>query len=246
MHVKENVLPFPVIGAQVSVNVAKMAEPAAIIGLAASIASLVELSAKVVSRLHEFTSKASNIPESFLSLSDRLPLLTATLQRLQAQAKSGRLPEDVTKALKAVVDNTSEQVLTVQTYLSKILPPDGASKLGRALKALKSLAKEDKVQQALEKIHKNNDVLVLHQTTRHVDTGDRILEELSKLSVAPPASSKSFGVWTASSHPSPYPSSTVPFRPDPDYVQRDVYDELWRRSREPASRVALVGLGGVG
>ena len=89
----------------------------------------------------------------------------------------------MTKALKAVVDNTSEQVSAVQTCLSEILPPDGASKLERALKALKSLAKEDKVQQALEKIHKNNNVLVLHQTIRHVDTGDCVLEELSKLSV---------------------------------------------------------------
>jgi len=32
----------------------------------------------------------------------------------------------------------------------------------------------------------------------------------------------------------------------PDHVRRDVYDELWRRGREPASLVALVGLGGVG
>jgi hypothetical protein len=51
----------------------------------------------------------------------------------------------VTKALKAVADNTSEHVSAVQTFLSEILPPDGASKLERALKALKSLAKEDKV-----------------------------------------------------------------------------------------------------
>jgi hypothetical protein len=46
----------------------------------------------------------------------------------------------VTKALKAVIDRTSEQISAVQTYLSKIFPPDGASKLERALKALKSLS----------------------------------------------------------------------------------------------------------
>lgn len=62
------------------------------------------------------------------------------------------------------------------------------------MKALKSLAKEEQVQQAFGKIHKNNDILILYQTTRHVGTGDRILEELSKLNVAPPALSKSFGV----------------------------------------------------
>jgi hypothetical protein len=129
-----------------------MAEAAAIIGLVSSIVSLVELSTKVVSRLHEFISKASEIPESFRSLSIRLPLLTATLQRIQTQAEAGGLPNDVTNALKAVVDNTSDQVSAVQICLSKILSPDGTSKLERALKALKSLAKEDKVQQALEKI----------------------------------------------------------------------------------------------
>jgi N-terminal domain on NACHT_NTPase and P-loop NTPases len=141
--------------------------------------------------LHDFTSKTSDIPESFHSLSVQLPLLTATLQRIQTQAEASRLPGDVTKALKAVVDNTSEQVSALWTSLSKTLPPAGASKLERALKALRSLAKEDKIQQALEKIHKNNDILVLHQTARHVDTGDRILEELSKLSVTT-VSSKSF------------------------------------------------------
>ena len=41
-----------------------MAEAAAMVGLVASIASLVELSAKIVARLYDFTSKTSDIPES--------------------------------------------------------------------------------------------------------------------------------------------------------------------------------------
>jgi N-terminal domain on NACHT_NTPase and P-loop NTPases/NB-ARC domain len=219
-----------------------MAEAAAIIGLVSSIASLVELSAKVVSRLHEFTSKISEVPESFRSLSVRLPLLTATLQRIQTQAEASRLSDDVTKALKDVVDNTSEQVSVVQVSLSKILPPDGTSKFERALKALKSLAKEDQVQQALEKIHKNSDILVLHQTTRHVDTGDRILEELSKLSVAPPTSAKSFGVCLG-----PAPQIT----PDAFVGRTDELQLLqdWLLSKTHPSRqriVSIVGMGGMG
>ncbi len=160
-----------------------MAEAAAIFGLVASIASLVDLSAKVVSRLHEFTSKSSDVPKSFRSLWVRLPLLTVTLQHIQSQAEVGHLLDDVTKALTTVVDDTFEQVLAVQTCLSKILPPDGASKLERALKALESLAKEDKVQQVMEKIDKNNDILLLHRTTRHVDTGDLILAQLTELTM---------------------------------------------------------------
>ena len=227
VHVKANV------GIQVNVHIVNMAEAAAIIGLVASIASLIDLGAKVVSRLHNFTSKSSGVPESFRSLSTRLPLLTATLQHIQSQAEDGRFPDDVTEALKIVVDDTSKQVFDIQIYLSKVLPSDGTLKLERALKGLKSLAKEDKIQRALEKIYGNNHVLVLHQTTRHVNTGDRILEALSKLSVTPPRL--------------PCPSSTIPFRRDPDFVDRGaILEQLHRKCSLPASRTALVGLGGVG
>src|SRR6266487_3727453 len=44
----------------------------------------------------------------------------------------------------------------------------------------------------------------------------------------------------------PTPTSTVPFRRDRDFVCRDILSEIHRRCSEPASRVALVGLGGVG
>ncbi|KAI4193679.1 MAG: hypothetical protein LQ350_008210 [Teloschistes chrysophthalmus] len=165
-----------------------MAEAAAAVGLVASIASLIDLSAKVISRIRDFTSKSSDVPETFRALSTRSPLLTATLYHIQSQAKAGHLLEDVSKALNAVVDHTSEQISTVQKSLSKILPSDGASKPERALKALKSLAKEDRIQQASEKIYRNNDALVLYQTTRHVEACDRILETLSKPSITPSAS----------------------------------------------------------
>ena len=242
VHVEGNIILIPIVGIQVSIHVADMAEAAAIVGLVGSIASLVDLSAKVVSRLHEFTSKSSDVPESFRSLWIRLPLLTATLQHIQSQAEAGCLPDDVTKALKAVVDNTAEQVSAIQICLFKVLPSDGASKLERALKALKSLAREDKVQQALEKIHRNNDLLVLHQTTRHVDTGDRILEELSKLSVAPPASSKSFGVCLG---------QAPQIAADAFIGRADELQQLrdWLSSKSQPGRqriISIVGMGGIG
>ena len=242
VHIEANNVLVRIIGIQVSILVTDMAEAAAVVGLVASIASLVDISTKVVSRLHDFTSKSSDVPKSFRSLWIRLPLLTATLRHIQSQAENGHLPDDVTKALKAVIDNTSQQVSTVQICLSKVLPSDSTSKLERGLKALKSLAKEDKVQQALEKIHKNNDLLILHQTTRHVDTGDRILEELSKRSVAPPASSKSFGVCLGQ----------VPQIAADTFIGRtkelqQLRDWLSPNSQPDRQRtVSLVGMGGIG
>jgi N-terminal domain on NACHT_NTPase and P-loop NTPases/NB-ARC domain len=219
-----------------------MAEAAAVIGLVSSIASLVEISAKVVSRLHEFVSETSEIPESFRSLTVWLPLLTVTLQRIQNQAEAGRLPDDATKALKEVVDNTSEHVSAIKTCLFKVLPADGASKLERALKALKSLAKENKVQQALEKIHKNNEILVVHLATRHVDTGDRILEELSKLSVAPPASVKSFGVCLGQA-PQIAPDAFIGRTKELQQLQEWLFPDC---HPDRQCIVSIVGMGGLG
>lgn len=42
------------------------------------------------------------------------------------------------------------------------------------------------------------------------------------------------------------PSSNVPFRRDPDFVDGDILAEIGKKCSKPASRTALVGLGGVG
>jgi Heterokaryon incompatibility protein (HET) len=44
----------------------------------------------------------------------------------------------------------------------------------------------------------------------------------------------------------PSPSSTVPFRRDDDFINRDSLDKIRQICARPASRAALVGLGGVG
>ena len=45
----------------------------------------------------------------------------------------------------------------------------------------------------------------------------------------------------------PQPSCFVPFRRDPDFVDRaTLLEQISERCSAPASRVALVGLGGVG
>ncbi|KLO97530.1 Uncharacterized protein Y057_8853 [Fusarium fujikuroi] len=47
--------------------------------------------------------------------------------------------------------------------------------------------------------------------------------------------------------PTPPPFASIPFRRDPAFVDRgDILDQISRQCSEPASRVAIVGLGGVG
>ena len=45
----------------------------------------------------------------------------------------------------------------------------------------------------------------------------------------------------------PAPFASIPFSRDPDFVNRgDILNQIDQRCSEPAARVALVGLGGVG
>ena len=226
----------------VSIYIADMAEAIAIVGLTASIASLIDLSAKVLSRQREFASNLSDIPQSFRFIWTELPLLTATLEHIQSQAQTHQLADDVIRALKAVVDSTSEQVSIVQTCLSQILPCDHASKLERTLKALQSLVKEDKIQEALEKIHKSNSLLILHQTTRYVDTGDRILQELSKVSATPVVSLKSYGVCLGRA-----PQVTADAFIGRTSELQQLRDWLSPKSQREGQRiVSIAGIGGMG
>ncbi|KAK5069369.1 hypothetical protein LTR51_008619 [Lithohypha guttulata] len=162
-----------------------MAKAAAVIGLVASIASLVDFGAKLATRIHEITSKSSDVPESFSALSTRLPLLIASLQLIERQAHADSLPNNVVDALQVLIQGIASQVTVVETCLSKITPPTNTTRVQHAAKALKSLAKEKDINVAIDKIHKGIDVLVLHETTQHVDAGERIFEALGKLPVAP-------------------------------------------------------------
>lgn len=168
-----------------------MAEAAAVVGLVASIASLIDLGTKVATRLHEFISQTSEVPDSLRALATRLPLLNTSLQTISPQTQAGHLSHNAVVALQAVIASTSQQVNSLQTWLGQIVPPSDASRLQRGIKALKGLGKEKEVQAVVQKVHQDIDTLtlVLHQTTRHVETGEHILEELAQLrlaSTAPP------------------------------------------------------------
>ncbi|KAK5095508.1 hypothetical protein LTS08_008151 [Lithohypha guttulata] len=162
-----------------------MAEAAPVVSLVASIASLVDLGLKITTRLHDFTTRTSEVPESFRSLEKRLPLLTSTLRLIQQQADAGRLSLEVSTALRSLTQSTATQLQVVEKCLFQITPPSDASRLRRAVKALQSLTKDGEIRVAVERIQQDIDFLVLHQTTQHIDVGDQILAALAQLQLGP-------------------------------------------------------------
>ena len=218
-----------------------MAEAITLVGLVASIASLVDLSAKVVSRIGEYVSK-TDVPESLRSLYTKLLLLTATLERIRAQAEASSLSDEVKQALKTVIDDTCNLVSFVHLRLSSISLSDHDSKFERVFKALKSLAKEDQIRGTVAKIHENNEFLVLYQTTVHADTSTLILEKLSRLSLKPLSHSYAYGVCLGRA-----PQITADA-----FVGRHTELQLLRDWLSPKEHpntqrvVSIVGMGGLG
>ena len=71
-----------------------MAEAITVIGLAASIASLIDVGSKIVARLHEFKLNGSHAPAVFQDIANQLPLLLEIVQKLQARISDDSLSQD--------------------------------------------------------------------------------------------------------------------------------------------------------
>ena len=74
---------------------------------------------------------------------------------------------------------------------------------------------------------------------------DSALEQIEKERIALDSSRKLLKELLSMTPPKP--SSTIPFRRDPDFVdRRTLLDQIHQKCSVPAARTALVGLGGVG
>ena len=219
-----------------------MAEAVAVIGLVASIGSLIDLSLKIIARVSDFSKDTSDVPESFRSVADRLPLLNQTLQSIRKRADCGHIQESVAKDLKKLIDGILDQCAFLQVCFDSTVPTLDASRFKKALKGLHSLTKDEKVKQAIEKIHKGIDVLVLHQTTSSVDIGDRILDELNRLNVQESPSRRNFGLCLGQ----------APLIEPKAFIGRDVEVQQLQEWLSPEvdphlqKVVSIVGMGGLG
>lgn len=152
-----------------------MAEAMAAIGLAASIATFVDLGIKVVKRLQQFHSEIDNIPEKYQSLMEDLPLTIVTLKRIKAEADAGRLDRATTEALTPCVRGCENQVEKLEVRLQGLLPSGNDTFMERTVKALNSLIRNQDIQEIAARLH-NKIVLLLTcvRATRAAEYGPRL------------------------------------------------------------------------
>ena len=170
-----------------------MAEAFAIICLVAAIVGLVDFSAKVIERLSDFTSKTDEVPEAFRAINTQLPLLSKTLQQVQAQAEKG-YDVPTAKALTTVVVNSINLTTKLEATLEKTLPGRNATTFQKGLAALKSLDKDKEVLKCRDQLESNIRLLVFYQTTHQSGVGEKTLLALSRFETALEKRASSFGL----------------------------------------------------
>jgi len=201
-----------------------MADPLAVVSVVASIIQLVDFGTRVLKRLEEYQSNARQIPESFRHIKIELPILLDALRQTKAAIDSGSMHDDTKKVLHAV-EGCKTQIEDLDAIVMKVLPAPGDSRTIRSRKAFSSLRCDGKVKKITTIVRGYIQALTYHAAT----TSSILQKPLADQNPSCPAA-----------------SSTVPFRRDPDFIDRNVLVDIKEKLREPAARVAIVGLGGVG
>ncbi|OAL52204.1 TPR-like protein [Pyrenochaeta sp. DS3sAY3a] len=199
-----------------------MAEALAIVGAVASIVQLVDFGAKVLLRLNEFQANAGEVPKVYQHINNILPVLLETLTQTKISIEAGLIPEGTKNALLPAISGCRTQVEALDTVIGKVLPLASDSWREKSKKAFASLRQEGKVKKIRSEIQNYIQTLTYYHAAAASST--------SRLP----------------SYPHLTPSSTVPFRRDRDFIDRGLLAAIHEKCSEPASRVALVGLGGVG
>jgi hypothetical protein len=212
-----------------------MAEAIAVISFVSSVCSLVDFGTRVVKRLNEFRTNVHGLPQTFLHISDQLPLLIDTVNLLHRQANDGHLSPQAEIVLRPVVEGILAQLTQLDSVLVKVLPSAKASTWEKGIKAVRSLKTQRTVDDFASVIDRYVSNLTIYQTTHNSDLIKTLIERMN--------SSQLHDVQVA---PRRKPYFMVRYQTDEDFIGRgEIMEEIRRRfGRE--NRVAIAGMGGVG
>ncbi|CAG8980572.1 hypothetical protein HYALB_00002570 [Hymenoscyphus albidus] len=200
-----------------------MAEAIAVVGILASFIQLTEFSIKLAHRVHSFTSATSSAPDSLRHVAVELPALLEALKNSAQVLSAENLTEDVRCALEAPIRECAGEIEALNKILLKVLPDPGNRKGKRIWKGVWSLRYDAKIRNRMAVVRGYVQTLSYYHVT--------IL------------CSKSTPVKAL---PKPLPTSTVPYHRNADYVDTGTLRQVGEKLTMPASRLALVGMGGIG
>ncbi|KAF2183993.1 TPR-like protein [Zopfia rhizophila CBS 207.26] len=202
-----------------------MVEALAAVSIVANIIQIVDFGSRIVKRLEEYQSKLGETPEAFRHIKAELPALLDALQQTKAAIDTGSIRDETKNALLPAVEGCGVQIKALDDVIAKVLPASDDSWARRSRKVFRSLRHDAKVKKIIVVVRG-----YIQTLTYHAAASSSLFKK--------PLADRTL--------PRPTPSSTVPFRRDPHFIDHKICTEIECKSQQHVSRLALVGLGGVG
>lgn len=142
-----------------------MAEVVVAVSLAAAVAGLLDVSARLISKLDDIRSTCQAFDQTNSQLTGQLRLLTTALSHIQKQAEMSGASTDNVIAVLRVIKDTSAQGECLNRALEKLSSPRTTSITQRLFGTMASSKLGNKCQEAMTKMRSNIEILTLYQQT---------------------------------------------------------------------------------
>lgn len=130
-----------------------MVEGFAAAAIISSIVQLVDFSFKVVTRINDYRSSATEVPKSLNYLSTQLPELVSELQQIKDRIKNGLLPNERAATLLPVVQGCEKSIADLHSILVKTLPKPSDGRIKKAVKCVNGVLNDGKIDSIVNAIH---------------------------------------------------------------------------------------------
>ena len=157
-----------------------MAEAIAAIGLLASVASLIDITSRSLSRLQEYRSADGQLPILYQDVADQLPLVLEVMQKLQDRLQNRSLDQHTSSAFSSALNGCNRQIFKIQKNIEKRAPATNESNLKRIRKAFGSAHDEKNLIESLRVLETYKTTIHMYLTNStydaHLDTPDAIYD----------------------------------------------------------------------
>ncbi|OCL03965.1 hypothetical protein AOQ84DRAFT_226702 [Glonium stellatum] len=207
-------------------------------------------------RVYDVTKDKEGLPQAFREVAQRLPLVYDTLQTAKTRIEGSHLDNETSKAIGPIVEACGGKVKKLNKLFQEVIPQEDDSRANRYFKAVHILGKGSQVEALMKGILQDLQLLTsnyeMKTSTEH--QVKELVKAIAEVSAIPSSVLEQIlqDHNSDSSKPSrperpPKPTTTIPFRRDPDFVGRGlILSLIYERCSVPGARITLTELGGVG
>lgn len=153
-----------------------MAEVLAVIGVVASIATFLDIGAKVYARLNDSDAASLRAPNVFRSVADQLPLLTETVKSIEEACHTGNVSEAQQQAISRTLEGCSRQLAQLEVEIQQSFADANESAWRRRKRTLSILSSQKRTVNILRTLEHYKSTLTLFLSQVQMSRSDRSTE----------------------------------------------------------------------